>query len=391
VIMATPLNVLIIEDSDDDAALLLRLLRRGGYDPVSETVDNMEDLIAELGRRTWEVILSDYALPKFSAQEALEIVNNSGLDLPFIIVSGAVGEDAAVAMMKAGANDYLRKDNLARLVAAIERELRDSAERRKRKLAEAQVHQYEKQLRSMASELSLAEERQRRLLANDLHDGIGQYLVLAQIKLGAMRKLAEASGALPQLEEIRSLLNHAIWDTRNLTTQLSPPILYDLGLEAALKWLGENVQNQHHIRFQFQGHQGDRNSLSTDLKVVLFQSVRELLNNIVRHAHAISFKVCIFKENSHLRITVEDDGVGFDHSAIDPHYHKDGSFGLFSVRERMKSLGGDLTIDSEPGRGTQVTLIAPIVKIGQAGDEVGNGPRKAPESSVDSPREWSRK
>jgi PAS domain S-box-containing protein len=134
--MAAPLRVLLIEDSDDDAALVVRELRRGGYAPTVERVTTPAAMAGALGE-PWDVVLADYALPQFSAPAALQLLKASGLDLPFIIVSGTIGEETAVTAMKAGAHDYLMKDRLARLVPAIQRELREAEARRQRRLAEA--------------------------------------------------------------------------------------------------------------------------------------------------------------------------------------------------------------------------------------------------------------
>src|SRR5437867_1329376 len=134
--MKTPLRVLIVEDCEDDAELLLRELRRGGYAPAFERVDTPEAMSAALARESWDIVIADYSLPQFSRLAALNLVQERALDLPFIIVSGAIGEDTAVAAMKAGAHDYLLKGNLARLVPAIERELREAESRRERRRAE---------------------------------------------------------------------------------------------------------------------------------------------------------------------------------------------------------------------------------------------------------------
>src|SRR5215207_2795737 len=131
--MGMPLKVLLVEDSEDDALLLVRRLRRGGYDPTWERVDTSADMEAALDGRNWDLIISDHSMPAFSSLAALGLLRRKGfVDLPFIIVSGRIGEDAAVAAMKAGAHDYLMKDNLARLNSAIERELRDAEVRRER-------------------------------------------------------------------------------------------------------------------------------------------------------------------------------------------------------------------------------------------------------------------
>ena len=135
--MGVPLRVLLVEDSEDDALLLLRVLRRGGFDPTWERVDTAEAMEAALDGRGWDLVISDHGMPAFDSSAALELLRRKGfVDLPFIIVSGQIGEDAAVAAMKAGAHDYLMKDNLARLNSAIERELREANVRRERRQAE---------------------------------------------------------------------------------------------------------------------------------------------------------------------------------------------------------------------------------------------------------------
>src|SRR5688572_25417147 len=135
--MGIPLSVLLVEDSENDALLLLRTLRRGGYDPTWERVETAAAMEAALDGRSWDLIISDHSMPAFSSLAALGLLRRKGfVDLPFIIVSGRIGEDAAVSAMKAGAQDYLMKDNLARLNSAIERELRDAEVRRERRQAE---------------------------------------------------------------------------------------------------------------------------------------------------------------------------------------------------------------------------------------------------------------
>jgi PAS domain S-box-containing protein len=147
--MTKPLKILIVEDAEDDCVLLLRELRRVGYDPVHERVETPEAMRAALSDQEWDIVVSDFMLPKFSGTEALAILKDSGLDLPFIIVSGNIGENIAVEMMKAGAHDYLIKGNLSRLVPAVERELREAGSRRERRKAEEDLRVSEKQYRQL--------------------------------------------------------------------------------------------------------------------------------------------------------------------------------------------------------------------------------------------------
>jgi PAS domain S-box-containing protein len=144
--MSKPLRILIVEDVEDDAVLLLYELRRGGYEPVSTRVDSPEQMRAALEERQWDIVISDYVLPKFSGLSALKMLQASGLDVPFIIVSGNIGEDIAVDAMKAGAHDYIIKGNFNRLVPAVERELRDAEIRRQRRLAARQLERTQQRL-----------------------------------------------------------------------------------------------------------------------------------------------------------------------------------------------------------------------------------------------------
>ena len=138
--MSKPLQVLIVEDSPDQAQLLIHELRAGGYEPTYERVETAEAMVAALERQTWDIVFSDHYLPAFNSMDALSILQGRELDLPFIIVSGHIREEEAVAAMKAGAHDYIMKGKLARLVPAVERELKEAQERRKRKQSEVLYH-----------------------------------------------------------------------------------------------------------------------------------------------------------------------------------------------------------------------------------------------------------
>ena len=175
--MGKPLHVLFVEDSEDDALLLIFELRRGDYSPVARRVETIEALQQALEEETWDVVISDYVLPGFSGLEALRLVRKSGLDLPFIVVSGKIGEDTAVQAMKEGANDYLIKGNVSRLVPAIEREMQEAEVRRKRRAAEAA--------------LVRSERRYKRLVA-----AVTDYIYMVTIKEGKVVKTSHGPGCL---------------------------------------------------------------------------------------------------------------------------------------------------------------------------------------------------
>ena len=154
--MGIPLRTLIIEDSEDDTLLIMHELKRGGYEPTYERVDTSEAMNAALDCQVWDIIISDHSMPNFSTPAALALLKGKGLDLPFIIVSGSIGEEMAVAAMKAGAHDYVRKDNLSRLVPVVRWELREVEVRRERGRAEETLQQSYEKLRRVLEETAVA-------------------------------------------------------------------------------------------------------------------------------------------------------------------------------------------------------------------------------------------
>lgn len=231
-----------------------------------------------------------------------------------------------------------------------------------RKEAEEEIRANQEQLQSLASELSLTEERERRRLATDLHDHIGQALAVSKIKLGIMQKAASSEPVARSLGEVRELVEQMIQDTRSLTFELSLPVLYELGFEAAVEWFAKHVRSQHGIQVDVQK---DMQPIPMDdeIKVLLFRFVRELMMNIVKHAQARHARVIIVRDNDQVNIRVEDDGVGIDHGQINPQLRGNGGFGLFSIRERLHYLGGRVDVESGNGQGTRVTLMVPLQHV----------------------------
>jgi signal transduction histidine kinase len=203
---------------------------------------------------------------------------------------------------------------------------------------------------------ALDEELQRRQLATALHDGVGQILAMARIKLSTLRARIYPDSAIELLNDLQESLDEAISATRSLTTEISPPILYQLGLGAALEGLVETFRIRHGLPAVYR-EEGRAEPLNVETRIFLYQSTRELLMNALKHAEAAGVIVACVRHDDTIAITVTDDGVGFTppDSGRSP-----GSYGLFSIAERMHHLGGTITISSIPKQGTTIELIAPI-------------------------------
>ncbi len=229
----------------------------------------------------------------------------------------------------------------------------------KRKRTEEKLVTYQKRLKHISSELSLAEERERRRISEDLHDRIGQALTVIKMKLEELKDPQVDTDSDRVLNETGDLLNNAIQATRTLTFEISPPILYELGFEPAVEWLVEQFRERHNIPIEYDGN-GDGRMLDDDVSFFLFKSARELMFNVIKHARADRIIVLVRREKSGIRVSIEDDGVGFDFSKIKFSVDDHSGFGLFSIRERMEHFGGDFDVESKPGKGTRITLAMPL-------------------------------
>ncbi len=224
------------------------------------------------------------------------------------------------------------------------------------KRKEKHLLRYKESLRNLTTRLTLAEEKTRRQIATDLHDRIGYSLAMI------LQKLHLTSEELPapcakSLEELIPMVQSVIRETRSLTFEISSPLLYEVGLEAALESLGEQILSPRGIEFCF-AETGTPETPDPEIKVLLFQMTRELLVNVVKHAQASRVLLKIHRDEKGLGISVEDNGQGFNPKVFRASETK--AFGLFSIRERLRHLRGYLRVDAAPGGGTRVTLWAPL-------------------------------
>jgi PAS domain S-box-containing protein len=212
-------------------------------------------------------------------------------------------------------------------------------------------------LRKLASELIMTEERERKKISVALHDEVAQTLAAARMRIDLLRSKPGDDDSRRALDEAQQLLVQAIRETRSLMTDISNPVLYDMGLQVAVQSLTEEVKARNGISFS-SSFGGSLRKLDQDMEVMIFQLVKELVQNIVKHSRAGTASIRIVEQKDIVRMIVADDGQGFDAGNIGTA-GLDGGFGLFSIRERVKSYGGKIKIESEPGKGSEVTVTLP--------------------------------
>lgn len=383
------MKTLIVDDNSDDRTMLRRVLEAHGHDVV-EAVNGQEGL-RTASDHSLDLIISDVLMPVMDGFQFLR--NLRGLSsIPFVFYSAIYdGNRDKQLAASLGADGYLVKpkdpvelmEEIGRIVGersiTSSRLLEDDAEYLKRygqvvaskleekvreleetlaerKRVEQSLLDRQKRLSEVTVELSLAEERERRRIATELHDTIGQDLALARIKLGTIAKshLRDEEAAI--IDTTREMLGGMIQRVRHLTHMISPPILESGGLEAALKWLGRQMETDYGLRVAFADDMGEK-PLTEEIRSVLYYAVRELLINVVKHAGTGSARVTVGREGARIVIKVEDDGAGFDPDAIEESLTREqGGFGLFNVRRRIIHLGGTFEVESSPGAGTCVTI-----------------------------------
>jgi two-component system cell cycle sensor histidine kinase/response regulator CckA len=378
-----PLRVLFVEDSEDDAALQVRLLRQAGYDVLHERVDSQESLAQALGK-LWDIVISDYSMPHFSGTEALKLVRQKGLDVPFVFVSGTIGEDSAVAALKVGAQDYLMKSNLGRLIPSVERELRESEERKQRRRLEEQVHQLQR---------FEAIGRLAGGVAHDFNNVIGAIMGWADI---GVRTAEEGSDLQDKFLKIRSQADRASALTRQLLAfarrQMLQPCNTNLNelareeISLLRKVIGERIEIDMKLAVDLSIIWADPGQIEQVLMNLclnardampdggrlLIESRNVVVTEDYQQTHAYALP------GSYVLLRVADTGTGMDPETLahifEPFFTtkevgRGTGLGLATVYGIVKQHKGFIDVDSTPGEGTAFRVYLPL----------GNGPAVQPE------------
>jgi signal transduction histidine kinase len=354
-------RVLVVEDSLDDYDLLSARLFAAPFIVESLRVEDEPAMLAALAAHPWDLVISDHNLPRFSSLQALAVLRARGADTPFIIVSGMIGEDVAVDAMKAGADDYVMKSNMARLVPAIERSLRMAAERRAKREAEdavrAALHELREsraRLSELTDHLETSKEAERAAIAREIHDEMGGLLTGLKADVSWLKKhCGTEPRARDKLRDVESLLDEVVMVSKRIAKSLRPAIL-DQGLNAALEWQAQEFEKHAGIPCRFRTNDEEL-SLDSGQATGVFRVFQEALTNVAKHAQAKQVEVQMFATEKLVTLEVRDDGIGVRKQDL----AKPESFGVRGMQERVHHLGGWLDVSGAPGKGTTLMLSIP--------------------------------
>ena len=349
----------MLEDDTADVELTRHALNSGGLNFALTPVASREAFLAEIDHHAPDLLLLDYCVPGFDGLSALEAARERAPQIPAIFLTGTLGEEVVIEMLKSGATDYVLKTRLSRLVPAVQRAMREAGVRNERRRAEEKLRRSLEQLRALSVYLQYVREDERIRISRQVHDELGQALT------GLKMDLYWLANRLPKKyrsvhEKTRAMSAHidaTIQTVRRIATELRPGILDDLGLVAAIEWQAQEFQKRTGIECVVTSDLKET-ILDQDLNTAFFRIFQETLTNIIRHAQATRVDVHLQQEESALVLEVKDNGRGISEAEL----NDTRSIGVLGMRERAALLQGELQITGVPGQGTTVTVRIPLVR-----------------------------
>jgi len=346
------LRVLHVEDSDLDHQLILAQLSRAGLRFHMERLDVLPAVLAALDQ-PWDAIVSDYNLPGFTGLEVLEAVKDRQLLTPFLLVSGEIGEDAAVAAMRNGASDYLLKNNLARLAPALLNAIDAVDSERARRAADDELVRSKQRLHQLAGHLQTSVELERAAIAREIHDDVGGSLTALKFDLAWIDRHAKEPEVRQRVAAALETVSSAIDASQRIMHNLRPAIL-EQGLVAALQWMTDRFGKRTGVETTFRTSH-EKMQLAIGVPLVAYRFAQEALTNVSKHAQATKVSVDVSQAGGVLSIEVTDNGKGLSGEDL----AKARSFGIRGLHERAETVGGWVDISSKPG-GTTLILSVPL-------------------------------
>ncbi len=348
-----PVRILHLEDSRVDHALVKFALQRSQMPCELTLVDTLDDFRRELGSGQYDIVLADYHLPGFTGLDAWDVAAQSHSELPFVILSGAIGETAAVDAMHRGVSDYLLKDSMHRLSHVIERALEVSETRRAKARADAELADSRHRLAELAEHLQTSIEQERADIAREIHDDIGGALAAVKLDLAWVGRRVADEEISAHVNSALEMLQHALGASQRIMMNLRPPIL-DQGLVAAVQWLASSFERRTGLRVLVR-RSSEFIDVPRDVQLVAYRTAQEALTNVGKHAQASAVDIDLNDREGVLTLEVKDNGQGMGPEAL----RKAKSFGLLGLKERAEKVDGWLDVSSSP-RGTSVILSVPL-------------------------------
>jgi len=362
--MPIHLSFLHLEDSDADHALVARVLARDFPGCEVSRVDTLRDFQQSLASQTFDVILADYRLAGFTALQAWDAVKSTQIAAPFILISGAIGESAAVEAIQSGMADYVSKHELDRLGRVVRRALEMQAARDTATRASAELAQSERRLAAFAEHLQTAIENERAAIAREIHDDIGGALAAVRLDLAWIGRHSAEPSVLTHMHAAEEMLQHAIGASQRIMMDLRPAIL-DQGLVAALQWLAQGFERRAGAKVRWTASMSQSISLDRSVQLTAYRTAQEALTNISKYAPNANVFMDISDAENVLTLEIRDDGPGISPQGLE----NPSAFGLRGLRERAKVAGGWLDISSRPGEGTAIILSIPLQRADNLGAE----------------------
>lgn len=347
------LRVLHVEDAELDHQLILAELGRAGLRVAMERLDSLPLVLAALDQR-WDAILSDYNLPGFSGLEVLEALQQRNSPIPFILVSGEIGEDTAVAAMRNGASDYLLKNNLARLAPALVHAIEAADSERARLAADEELVRSKQRLHQLAGHLQTSVELERAAIAREIHDDVGGSLTALKFDLAWIDRHAQEPEVRQRVAAALETVNSAIEASQRIMHNLRPAIL-EQGLVAALQWMTARFERRTGVEAALRLGE-ERLALPSGVPLVAYRTAQEALTNVAKHSGATRVDIELSLDSGVLTLEIRDNGHGIEPDALG----KERSFGIRGLHERAATVGGWVDLSSSPGHGTSLTLTVPL-------------------------------
>ena len=349
-----PLCILHLEDSLADHRLTLMTLRRAGLVFTMHHADSLEGFASLMATQAVNVILADYQLPGFTAMDAWQWLQQQAQQPPFILLSGAIGETAAVDAIRLGVADYVLKDDMARLPHVMQRACEVHESRRLREQAVQELAASQKRLAELTEHLQSSIEQERAAIAREIHDDIGGALTAIRFDLAWIGRHSTQDGVRDHAQAATSMLQHAIGASQRIMMNLRPPIL-DQGLVAAVQWLAEDFERRTNVPVRMLAN-APSIVLSDAVQLVAYRTAQEALTNISKYAASTQVRIDLSDSEGMLTLEVSDNGKGFHPQTLE----KPKAFGLKGLQERAKMVDGWLDISSSPGQGTSLILSVPL-------------------------------